>query len=76
MPEVIRMRRENGGMETGEDADSTGGKVYAKPFIVRKRIGATYYEVAAYFSRSGRESLDEKILRLVRSEALNGGADR
>jgi hypothetical protein len=75
------MRRENGVMETGgptvaEKDDLKDGKVYAKPFIVRKRIGATYYEVAAYFSRSGRESLDEKILRLVRSEALNGGADR
>jgi hypothetical protein len=66
-------------METGGDADLTGGKVYAKPFIIRKRIGATSHEISAYFrqfGQSSRETFDEKILRLVRSEALNGGADR
>ncbi|MDR1581127.1 MAG: transposon-encoded TnpW family protein [Synergistaceae bacterium] len=47
-----------------------------KPFKIRKRIGYTTYEVEARFNPASRETLDDKILRLVRGEAMkdSGGA--
>ena len=42
----------------------------AGPFKIRKRIGNTAYEVEVRFNPSSRETLDEKILRLVRGEAM------
>jgi hypothetical protein len=43
---------------------------------MRKRIGCTAYEVEVYFNLASRETLDDKILRLVRGEAMkdSGGA--
>jgi hypothetical protein len=38
---------------------------------MRKRIRSTTYEVVVHFSPASRETLDEKILRLARGEALN-----
>jgi hypothetical protein len=80
--EVGYMRLEYGGMGTGRlkvagNAERTETKEprenFTGPFIMRKRIGATDYEVSAYFSRTSGESLEEKIIRLVRNEALCGG---
>jgi hypothetical protein len=45
---------------------------YPAPFNMRKRIGSTAYEVAVYFSAEGGETMDDKILRLVRSGTVNG----
>jgi hypothetical protein len=42
------------------------------PFIMRKRIRSTVYEVAVHFSCSSKETLNDKILRLARNEVLNG----
>jgi hypothetical protein len=41
-------------------------------FIIRKRIKSTAYEVTVHFSRSSRETLNDKILRMARNEVLNG----
>jgi len=38
-----------------------------------KRIGSTLYEVNVYFSEAGKESLEDKILRLVENEPLKNG---
>jgi hypothetical protein len=80
MTEVRYMRREKYGIEAGEtaagNAEPTVENSYTKPFTIRKCIGATSYEVAVYFSRKSRESFEEKIIRLVRNEALNGGTNR
>ena len=59
-----------------ENSNRTLRNGYAGPFTIRKRIGATMYEVAVYFSRENRESLEDKIIRMVRNEALNGGMDQ
>jgi hypothetical protein len=40
---------------------------------MRKRIGYTIYEVEARFNPCSRETLDDKILRLVRGEAMKDG---
>ena len=38
------------------------------PFIIRKAIHSTVYEVAVHFSQTSRETLKDKILRLIRNE--------
>jgi hypothetical protein len=40
-----------------------------KPFKIRKRIGSTTYDVEVRFSPACRETLEDKILRLIRNEA-------
>ena len=37
--------------------------------IMRKRIGSTTYQVAVHFSQTGSETINDKILRLIRNEA-------
>ena len=36
-----------------------------------KRIGGTTYNVFIHFSQTSRESLNDKIVRLIKSEALS-----
>jgi hypothetical protein len=43
--------------------------VLTKPFKIWKRIGYTIYEVEARFNLRSRETLDDKIMRLVRRDA-------
>ena len=40
------------------------------PFAMRKRIGATVYDVEVHFSAEGGETMDDKIIRLVRDSAV------
>jgi len=40
-------------------------------FNIRKQISSTTYEVSVYFNQASRETMDDKILRLARGEALN-----
>ena len=49
--------------------NDTAGGDYIGPFIMRKRIRSTTYEVYVYFSRNSKETLNEKILRMARNEA-------
>jgi hypothetical protein len=44
----------------------------AVSFNMRKRIGSTAYEVEVHFSPGSGETMNDKILRLVRGGALNG----
>lgn len=37
--------------------------------VMRKRIGSTTYQVAVHFSQTGGETMNDKILRLIRNEA-------
>lgn len=39
-----------------------------------KRIGSTTYKVAVHFSKTSTESMNDKIVRLIKSEAANGKA--
>lgn len=38
------------------------------PITMRKRIGGTTYQVNIYFSSTSRETMHDKILRLVKNE--------
>lgn len=43
----------------------------AEPVKLQKRIGSTTYQVNVYFSQTSAETLDDKVLRLVRREVEN-----
>ncbi|MCL2853457.1 MAG: transposon-encoded TnpW family protein [Defluviitaleaceae bacterium] len=36
--------------------------------IITKRIGNTTYKVAVYFSSTSKETLDKKIMRLIKND--------
>jgi hypothetical protein len=56
--------KRNAASETG-----TQGGGQPAPFRMKKRIGATAYEVEVRFSPGIRETMGEKILRIVRGGA-------
>jgi hypothetical protein len=37
-----------------------------------KRIGSTTYKVTVHFSKTSRETLDDKLIRLIGNEAQRG----
>ena len=42
-------------------------------FSLNRRIGSTYFKVNAYTSSASAETIEDKILRLVRNEVLDSG---
>ena len=42
----------------------------AEPHTFRKRIGSTVYEVSVYFSTTSKETIEDKIKRLIEREAV------
>jgi hypothetical protein len=40
--------------------------------VFRKRIGSTNYSVSVHFSKTSKETIDDKILRLIKNEAASG----
>jgi hypothetical protein len=60
---------------SGAGAAAIGSEALTKPFKMRKRIGSTDYEVEVYFNLASRETLDDKILRLVRGEAVKDSGE-
>ena len=53
-----------------KDAEVIKGQEHghAGPFKMRRTIRSTAYEVDVYFSQTSRETLTDKILRLIRNE--------
>ena len=45
-----------------------------KPVNMSKRIGSTNYRVAIHFSRTSKETIEEKILRLIKNDVKRKGA--
>ena len=39
-------------------------------YYINRRIGSTNYKVKVYFSDTERETMDEKILRMVKNDAM------
>ena len=48
-------------------------KINARSGRFSQRIGSTLYEVNVYFCEAGKESLEDKIVRLVSNGALKNG---
>jgi hypothetical protein len=42
--------------------------------VFTRRIGSTTYRVSVHFSRTSRETVNDKILRLIKNEAASGRA--
>lgn len=40
-----------------------------KPLRMTKRIGSTTYKVSVHFSRTSKETMGDKILRLIETDA-------
>jgi hypothetical protein len=48
-----------------------GGNAAAEPVNLRKRIGSTTYVVNVRFSQTSRETMEDKLLRIIKSEVTN-----
>ena len=44
--------------------------------LIRKRIGSTDYEVNVYFSRTSRETMKDKVRRMIKNDANGRRAAR
>ena len=43
--------------------------VNAEPFRFSKKIGSTIYTVTAHFSQTSKETVEDKMLRVIENEA-------
>ena len=48
-------------------------KINARSGRFSQRIGSTLYEVNVYFCEAGKESLEDKIVRLISNGGLKNG---
>ena len=44
------------------------GKTHAEPINMTKRIGSTTFKVAVHFSQTSQETVENKLLRLIKQE--------
>jgi len=58
--------------EGGEQTMQTGKTEQPRTFT--RRIGSTIYRVGVHYSRTSRETMDDKIIRLVRNETARKAA--
>jgi len=43
-----------------------------EPYRFIKHLGSTVYEVNVYFNQNAKETMNDKIMRLIRNEAQSG----
>lgn len=48
---------------------STAAEHVDKPLRLTKRIGSTTYKVSVHFSQTSRETMGDKIIRLIEKDA-------
>ena len=41
-----------------------------KPLRITKRIGSTTYKVSVHFSKTSRETMDDKLIRLIERDVV------
>jgi hypothetical protein len=60
-------------MQTAKNAvaKTSGRNAESEPLTMRKRIGSTTYVVSVRFSKTSKETLQDKVLRLLEREARN-----
>ncbi len=60
-------------MKTVHTAATTQGRSpVAEPITMRKRIGSTLYKVNIHFCDNTAETMDDKILRLIKRDIESG----
>ena len=57
--------------EVKSAATVQGKNAQAKPPMFTKRIGSTVYRVSVHFNDTSTETVEDKILRLMKSEVRN-----
>ena len=58
-------------MQTAITAATSAARPPREAGTFTRRVGHTTYRVGVHFSGTSRETMDDKIIRLVRSEAAN-----
>ena len=58
-------------MKTTVVKNAAASEKRSEPMKLLKRIGSTTYMVSVYFSKTSRETMEEKILRLIEREVRN-----
>jgi hypothetical protein len=53
---------------TSAVAGAQDGYIHAEPLNVQRRIGSTVYEIEVYVKTSAAETIEEKIMRLIRND--------
>ena len=53
---------------TTDSAATTQGSAHDEPLKLRKRIGSTTFVVAVHFSQTDRETMQDKVRRLIEQE--------
>ena len=61
-------------LTTNAGAWMPGHMTGAEPVKMRRRIGSTVYDISIHFSDTSKETMNDKILRLIRNEAVSGRA--
>jgi hypothetical protein len=62
----ITYKRGNSLLQDQYTLKSQNGQV--KPVIMRKRIGSTTYRVNVHFSETSRETMNDKVSRMIHRE--------
>ena len=57
--------------EVKSAATAQGKTAHAKPPMFTKQIGSTVYRVSIHFNDTSTETVEDKILRLMKSEVRN-----
>jgi len=47
---------------------TTSANMRSEPVMLRERIGSTTYEVSVHFSKTSKETMQDKLLRLIEQE--------
>ena len=50
------------------DTKAVAGRKNAEPQVLLKRVGSTNFIVSVHFSQTSKETLEDKLLRLMESE--------
>jgi len=60
-------------MQTANSAaENNEPQTHAEPLRLTKRIASTTFEVSVHFSETSRETMEDKILRLIMREVKEG----
>ena len=46
-----------------------------EPFALYRKIGSTHYKVGIHFSQNAKETLDDKVRRLLKNDLLTASGD-
>jgi len=55
-------------------AGTQGDAAHAEPINLTKRIGSTNYRVTIHFSKTSRETMNDKIICLIKNDVAVGKA--